>query len=121
MRIAIIGSRGFSSYKLLSEVLEKYESNISLVVSGGARGADTVGENWAKRRDIPVKIFKPDWDRYGKSAGYVRNKEIISNCDGCIVFWDGESTGAQHSFKLCKELSKPLKVINVITGKEVNV
>ncbi len=110
-KLAIIGSRGFDCYGTLSIQLRDIKDKVSLVVSGGAKGADSLGEQWANENNIPTKIFKPDWDKYGKRAGYVRNKDIISECDACIAFWDGESKGTQHSFKLCEELNKPLKVI----------
>jgi hypothetical protein len=121
MRLAIIGSRTFNSFSIVEKVLDKYKSKITTVVSGGARGADSIGAAWANKYDKKLVVFKPNWDTYGKSAGYLRNKDIIENCDGCIAFWDGKSKGTKHSFKLCKEFKKPLKVIDANTGKERDV
>jgi len=111
MKLAIIGSRGFSDYQLLESTLEQYKDKITEVVSGGAKGADSLGERWANNNNIPTIIFKPDWDKYGKKAGYLRNVDIVKNSDGVIAFWDGESRGTQHSFTLCTKLNKPLKII----------
>lgn len=110
-KLAVIGSRDFDDYDLVQLYLNKYKGKIDLIVSGGARGADSLGKTWAIENDIPTKIFTPDWDKYGKSAGYKRNHQIIDYCDACIAFWDGQSKGTQHSFKLCDELGKPIKII----------
>lgn len=111
MKIAIIGSRTFSDYSLLEETLKPYEDKITTIMSGGAKGADELGERWANEKEKETIIFYPDWDTYGKRAGYIRNKKIVENSDGVIAFWDGKSKGTQHSFRLCKELNVPLKKI----------
>ena len=85
MNVAIIGSRGFNDYELVKSILEKY-NDVTTIVSGGAKGADSLGERWAKEKGIPTKIFYPDWNKHGKSAGYIRNKDIISNSDLVIAF-----------------------------------
>ena len=111
MNIAIIGSRGFSNYELVKTTLEKYEAK--LIVSGGAKGADTLGERWALENGIPTKIFLPDWEKQGKSAGYIRNKDIIANSDIVIAFWDGISKGTKHSIDIATNAGKQLIVIRV--------
>lgn len=119
MKIGIIGSRSFKNYDLLSSVMKQYELKIGTVVSGGARGADSLGERWAKEHNKRTLIFIPEWDKYGKGAGYIRNKDIVKNSDGIIAFWDGESKGTQHSFKLCKEMNVPLKVVKFDDPKKI--
>ena len=111
MKVAIIGSRGFNDYELVKKTLGPVKEKITLIVSGGARGADTYGAMYAQEIGVPVQIFLPDWETYKRSAGYIRNKEIVSNSDVVIAFWDGISNGTQHSFKLAKELNKPIKII----------
>lgn len=113
MRLSIIGSRTFNDYFLLKEILDPYTECISLVVSGGAKGADTLGEKWAKDNNIPTLIFKPDWEKYGKRAGWVRNVDIIDNCDGVLAFWDGISKGTNHSIELAKEKNKMLRIVKI--------
>ena len=113
MKLAIIGSRNFNDYKLLCKSLEPYKSKITLVVSGGAKGADSLGEQWAKENNIEILIFLPDWNKFGKKAGFIRNEDIIKNCDCCIAFWDGESRGTAHSISLCENYNKPLKIIKI--------
>ena len=74
--LAVVGSREFNNYKLLKDKLNSIE-NISKIVSGGAFGADKLAELYAEEYNIETNIIKPNWSTYGKSAGAIRNKEII--------------------------------------------
>lgn len=114
MKAAIIGSRSFNNYDLVLETLLEYENIITLIVSGGAKGADTLGERWAKEKNKEVLIFYPEWDKYGKSAGFRRNKDIIENSDIVFAFWDGISKGTKSSIDLSNKLNKELKIIKWI-------
>lgn len=113
VRVAIIGSRGFNDPRLvastMNSVLEKYE--VTEVVSGGAHGADTLGEQWAKAHGIPTRVFLADWNRFGKSAGIRRNHDIIAGCDLCVAFWDGASRGTAHSLGLARDAGKRILVV----------
>lgn len=82
-----------------------------VIISGGARGADLLAERFAMQYSIPTEIFLPDWAKYGKKAGLIRNKEIISSADQVIAFWDGESNGTRSSINIAKKLKKPLKIV----------
>jgi hypothetical protein len=113
MKLAIIGSRTFTNYKLLKETLELYRSKITVVVSGAAKGADSLGEKWALENNIQTLIFPADWEKFGKRAGFIRNEDIIKNCDCVIAFWDGLSKGTAHSISLCEKYSKPYKIIKI--------
>lgn len=92
IKLAIIGLRSFQDYELLKTSLEPYKNKVSLVVSGGAKGADSLGERWAIENNIKTLIFIPDWNKHGKKAGFIRNEDIIKNCEACIAFWDGKSS-----------------------------
>lgn len=113
MKLAVVGSRNFSDYELLKHKLDTIHSikPISFIISGGASGADSLSERWARENGVPTKIFLPDWDRFGKSAGYKRNVQIVCECDSLIAFWDGQSKGTQHSINLAKEKLKPIAII----------
>lgn len=113
-KLAIIGSRGFNDYTLLRSVLDPYKDVITLVVSGGAKGADSLGEMWANENNIKTKIFYPDWEAHGKRAGFIRNEYIIKEGDGVIAFWDGISPGTKSSIDLCKKYNKPIKIIKYV-------
>lgn len=109
-KIAVVGSRTFDDYPLLKDQLDAI-GNISLIISGGAAGADSLAERYAQEYGIPTSIHLPDWKKYGRAAGLVRNKDIIAECDRCVAFWDGTSRGTAHDIELCKKLGKPYKVI----------
>jgi hypothetical protein len=112
MKLAIVGSRDFSNYDLLVKSIEQNldVSQITHIVSGGARGADTLGELFAKNNNIDTIIYKPDWNKYGRSAGYIRNKDIIDSADFVIAFWDGKSKGTKHSIDLANNMGKPIVI-----------
>lgn len=112
MKLAIVGSRTFNDYdKLCSFIMENYDINeITHIVSGGARGADRLGEKFAKEHGIQLIVHPAEWDKYGKRAGFIRNVYIIDDCDSCVCFWDGESHGTKHDIELCKEKNKECKI-----------
>jgi hypothetical protein len=114
MKLAIVGSRTFNDYELLEKsILDKFDlKNIDLIVSGGAVGADKLGEKFAEKHSIEPLILKPDWNKYGKRAGYERNKDIIKNCDTVIAFWNGESPGTKHSIDIAKASKKEVIIVN---------
>jgi hypothetical protein len=113
MRLAVVGSRSFNNYELLKFKLDTIHSvkPITLIISGGAIGADSLGERWARENRIEILIFLPEWDKYGKSAGYKRNVQIVESADAVIAFWDGESKGTQHTINIAKEKLKPTAII----------
>jgi len=110
-KLAVIGSRSFNDWSLLNSTLLPYKSKIEVIISGGAKGADTLAEEWAIANNIEVLKYIPDWDIHGKKAGFIRNEDIIKNCNACIAFWDGKSRGTNHSLDLCSKYNKPWKVI----------
>lgn len=116
IKLAIVGSRSFSDKSIFDRTMlrleEEYE--ISTIVSGGARGADSMGENYADRNGIDKIIFRPDWNKYGKAAGFIRNEDIIKNCDVCVAFWDGGSHGTKHDIDLCEKYNKKCYIVNYI-------
>jgi len=112
MVYAVIGSRAFDFYGLMSYILDQHP--ISAIVSGGAVGADKLSEKYAKENNIPITIFPADWNKYGKSAGYKRNVDIIESCDIVIAFWDGQSKGTWHSIQLAKKLNKHVEIIRYL-------
>jgi len=113
MKIAIVGSRNFYDFdKLEKFIFSKVAlEKIELVVSGGAIGADSLAERFAYKHKLPKQVFKPDWNKYSKSAGFTRNKLIIENVDTVFAFWDGSSKGTKLSIDLAKEKNKLLYLL----------
>ena len=73
------------------------------IVSGTANGVDKIGEKYAKQWLIELKKFPADWDKYGKRAGYLRNKQMAEYADALILIWDGKSRGSQMMLELAKQ------------------
>lgn len=111
MKLAIVGSRTFNDYALLKETIKSNNLNITEIVSGGARGADSLAEKFAIDNDIQTTIYKADWKTHGKAAGFIRNHDIIKNSDIVLAFWDGISNGTRHSISLAEKHNKRLIVV----------
>lgn len=111
MKLIIAGSRAFTDADFMEEMLEGFIPDVSKVVCGKARGADTLGEQWAILHNIPVKAFPADWNRYGKSAGFRRNQEMAEYADTLAAFWDGESHGTKHMIRIMGDLKKPVYIM----------
>ena len=114
----IVGSRNFADFTFFEQKVDYFLQNYSdiVIVSGGARGADALAKRYAKERNLEYVEFPADWDKHGKSAGYIRNEEMhkyIAQFEkrGCIAFWDGESKGTQHNFPLAKKYNTPIKIV----------
>ena len=106
MRLLIAGSRSFNDFSFLEkEVLKFLKENRKNgekieIISGRARGADELGEKFAEKYNLDI-IKKPaDWNRYGKGAGHIRNKEMAGIATHAILFWDGHSPGTKNMKKL---------------------
>lgn len=105
---AIVGGRNFSDSKYMKKFLDK--EKIGYIISGGASGADTMGAQYGLKNNISVKECHVEWDKYGKIAGFIRNKDIILNCDKVIAFWDGKSKGTKHSIDLAEYYKIPVTI-----------
>lgn len=118
MRLAIIGSRSFSDYSLLVETLKTHYFNESgwtfdEIVSGGARGCDSLAAEFARQNCVKLTEFLPDWNLFGKSAGFRRNKLIIDHADEVLAFSVNSSKGTAHSISLARQQNKPVRVIEL--------
>ena len=114
----VVGSRTFLDYNFLKNkldyMLQNHKPNV-VIISGGAKGADSLAEKYAKENNLQLKVFPADWETYGKSAGYIRNEEMhkyISNFErrGIVAFWDGQSKGAAHNFDLAKKYNTKIVI-----------
>ena len=113
MRIILAGGRDFDDTLLLNETLNTILQRhcITEVVCGMAKGADTLGEIWAKENNIKVEYFKADWERFGRGAGHKRNREMGDYADYLVAFWDEKSKGTKGMIEYMRKLKKPMKVV----------
>lgn len=99
----------------LNEALHNcgFENEITEIVSGGAYGVDRMGERYAEINGLRVRRFLPDWERYGKAAGAMRNMEMARYADALIAVWDGESTGTKHMIRMARDKGLKMYVHNI--------
>ena len=113
LRILIAGSRDFADYEYLkscvSKFLKEHKDRTITIVSGNARDADKLGEKYAIENGIKLRRFPADWVKFGKSAGFIRNNQMLEYIqeNGCecavLAFWDGKSHGTKHTITTAKK------------------
>ena len=112
MRIAIIGSKKFRDYNLLKSVLNE-ESDITMIISGAAKGTDTLAKKYAFENNIKFIEFPPDFKKNGAGAKHIRDRLIVEHCDKIIAFWDKNCEGTKYTIDYGKKLLKPIRLINI--------
>ena len=107
MKLLIAGSRSIEDFDLSEYVTQDTE----LIISGGAKGIDTVAESYADRHGISKLILKPKYNLYGKAAPLKRNEEIVDLADRVLVIWDGKSRVALFTAEYAKKKNKNVTII----------
>jgi len=111
-KIAVIGSRTFNDYDVLKKALDEHPAFI--LVSGGARGADSLSERYADEKGYEKIIHLPDKKKYGRGAYHRRNQLIVDDADEMIAFLLNESKGTKHSLELARKKGMPVTIIKVL-------
>ena len=114
MKVIVAGCRDFKDYDLLKEKLNHYRNytgKMYELVSGGAQGADFLGEKYALENGIPIKHFPADWDKHGRAAGPIRNQQMADYADVLIAVWDGQSKGTKNMISCMNKLKKPVYIV----------
>lgn len=113
-RVIVAGSRSFANYELLAATLDKLLARQLpqvLIVSGGANGADRLGERYAWEHGLEFVRFVPDWDLLGRRAGFLRNEVMAQNADALVAFWLRNSAGTGHMIDIARRRRIPTRVI----------
>lgn len=103
MRTIIAGSRTITDIKKVYRAVSDSGFDITQIISGCASGVDKLGEEYATFMQIPIARYPANWNLYGKSAGFIRNKEMAENADALIAIWDGESKGTKHMIDIANK------------------
>ena len=111
MKALVTGSRNFFDYEWIASRLAKYP--LTEIITGGAIGVDANAERYAREKGLKSTILKPDWDKYGKAAGYKRNSEMLKLYPTIIIaFWDGESSGTKDMIDKGNRVGIPVSIHN---------
>lgn len=115
MKLAIVGSRNFTDYDMMCNFIKsKFDlSKIDAIVSGGAKGADTLAERFAHENNLLLYVKEADWKKYGRAAGPKRNKLIVEEADVVVAFPTETSKGTLNTINIAKKLGKRLEVLHV--------
>ncbi|WP_332606822.1 DUF2493 domain-containing protein [Bacillus spizizenii] len=115
IKVIVAGGRDFSDYELLrrklNSALRNRQNEKIIIVSGKARGADSLGERYAREKGYEISEHPADWDKFGKAAGYIRNKEMAEEADALMAFWDGKSRGTKHMIDLAKKNGLRISIV----------
>jgi hypothetical protein len=115
MKVMVCGGRDFDNYDRLANILSDIKGehpNIELI-SGGAKGADNLAEQYAQLNNVPIKVIKADWGTHGKSAGIIRNRELLDLKPNLVIaFWDWVSKGTKDSIEEAKRRGIEVRIHN---------
>ena len=106
MKVTIVGSRSISVADIGIYISDEDE-----IVSGGAVGVDSCAAEYAKKKGLKLTVFLPQYEKYGRAAPIVRNKEIVDYAEKIIAFWDGKSRGTLSVIKYAEKMGKPCEII----------
>ena len=96
---------------ILDVFMNIHKDKKKYIISGGARGADSLAERYAKENNIEFVCFPADWKTHGKVAGFIRNKDIVKASDRVIAFYDGKSSGTKDTLAAAKRLDIPSYIV----------
>lgn len=116
-RVIIAGGRDFNDYPLLKAkcdniLADKTATHRIIVVSGAAKGADSLGEQYAREKGYTVERYPADWNTHGRAAGPIRNAQMANSADALIAFWDGQSKGTKSMINIAKTKGLGVRVIS---------
>lgn len=112
-KVIVAGGRDFNNYDFLKTTLDKLFSQKGdiEIVSGMARGADTLAVKYASEKQYPLKQFPANWEVHGKSSGYKRNVTMAGYADACVCFWNGTSKGTEHMIGTARRFGLQVRTI----------
>lgn len=113
MNLLIAGSRSFKNLELVISLIDSVASieEDVVIITGGAVGVDDTAKTYAEENNIQTETFYPDWDRFGKKAGILRNEEMVKHSDKIVVFWNGTSRGSKSTIDFALKYRKDIQVI----------
>ncbi len=111
MKLAIIGSRNVNLS--VKDVTEQCPDSVTEIVSGGARGVDSLAAECAVLLKLKLTEFRPDYKKNGRGATFIRNRQIVDYADEVLAFWDGLSHGTKYTIDYARKHGKRVKIVKV--------
>ena len=120
-KVLVCGSRSITDTPWVYSQIAKYTQelirsnptnfNNPVLIEGEARGVDSIAKDYALEHNWSIESYPAEWDKYGKSAGYIRNDIMVKEADFVLVLWDGQSRGTKHDIDLCRRYNKPYVLV----------
>lgn len=108
MKVIVAGGRDYHDYDVVCSAIADSGFKVTMIISGGATGVDTLAEYYAEENQLPNQVFMADWTTHGKAAGPIRNRTMAEHADALVAIWNGESPGTKNMIETAKK--KGLKV-----------
>ncbi|MBQ9162706.1 MAG: hypothetical protein IJX74_05460 [Clostridia bacterium] len=109
MKVLIAGSRSIENFDLSGYI----PPDVKMIITGGAKGIDTVAERYADDNGIEKTVIRPQYDLYGRAAPIKRNEQMVDMADFVLIIWDGKSKGSQYTAKYAQKKNKAVKIVLV--------
>ncbi len=119
-RIIVAGCRSYNNYDeakiFIDHCICRIRTQYTLIfVSGGCRGADALGERYAREHGFPIERYPAEWEKYGCRAGPIRNRRMVQSSDYVICFWDGQSAGTASLIDYAQSMGKPIRIKTIFS------
>lgn len=116
MHLLIAGSRNYKDAEFIYSRIDLIRDNhyITKIIAGGATGVDQVAKEYAKEHNIPFEKYKADWDKYGKAAGPIRNKQMVDAADIILAIRYNYSPGTSNTLKLAKKAELKIYKVEIL-------
>jgi hypothetical protein len=112
MKVVVAGTRTIKDKDVVFKALNNTAFEITELFSGGAQGVDQIGEEWARSKNIPIKVYKPHYAIENPiHAPLLRNVSMAQDGDALIAIWKDESRGTAHMINCMRKLNKPIEII----------
>lgn len=118
-KVIVAGGRDFADYAYLKEKLDEVfaslgdlDSHPIEIISGMAKGADTLGIRYAEEHKLTMVLYPANWKKYPRMAGILRNMNMLVAATHLVAFWDGKSHGAKHMIEIAKAKGIPVWIFD---------
>lgn len=123
MKMAVIGSRTTGTVDFagsLDKLVGLMNQKPTEVISGGAKGYDTLAAQWAQARHLRLTEYKPDYERNGRGAPFIRNRRMVDEADLVVAFWDGHSRGTKYTIDYAIKQDKTIVIFGT-HGNDIHI